>query len=893
MPFEVGSTIDRYHLEALLGEGGMGRVFRAHDAKLGRRVALKILHAPGQGAAPNPDAASRMVREARAAAAFNHRSVVAVYDVGEIDGWPYIAMELVEGTLLRAFVGDPDVPLEQRVAWLLDVARGLAAAHRAGLVHRDVKPENVMIDREGAAKILDFGIARRADGDAVDPIARTSAANLPVVTAEGVIVGTLPYMAPEQVRGAMIDGRCDQFAWGAMAYELLAGKVPWRFTGGPQLVAEILEAKVTPLREVAPAVDPLVAAAVERALRPARDERFPTMDDLVAFVTGGSGPVVVPSSPASRVSIVSSGSGATSEPLAKTELAASGTVEPPARASSPRWPLVGLGVAVIAGAALLLAHPWSAPAPGSAPASASASASALASAPALTLTPGPLPEGRAARAAYSAALQSFRDGQSDEWRRNLEAVVAADPSFGAAYLWLGHIWLGEDDPRARGYFAKAQQHRATLGEVDAALLDALEPRFRDPPARGERLARMEKLGARYPRDATVQYMLGLAHLALYRYEDAGVAFDRALEVDPHFAFGYVNRIFIARSEGDVAKAEGLVDRCEEACPTTIDCRGERLELDSALGRCDAMVKEARAIVAREAASAGVLELEADAMAALGDPRATVIEMLQRANDTETEDRDYNTAQRRVEVDVYYGDLAAALRDSADAEATTTGHPDRNPVDILVERLGILSETGDKAALRALVPSVRGRIGAWEGGAGAAAGVDVRRYEVLAGLATRDDLRARREAFMKARQAARDRDGSKREPFWDWEAGYAATALDAKDAQEALELLAKLGPVPRGASLVPAALAHLGHAYVLAGRWADAVAPLRTATSACNALQWPREAILARFDLATALEHTDGAAAARPVYQSVVDRWGSARPRSVTGDAAKARLRSPP
>ncbi|HEY6459307.1 MAG TPA: serine/threonine-protein kinase, partial [Polyangiaceae bacterium] len=344
MPFEVGSTVDRYHLEALLGEGGMGRVFRAHDAKLGRRVALKILHAPGQGAAPNPDAASRMVREARAAAAFNHRSVVAIYDVGEIDGWPYIAMELVEGTPLRAFVGDASVPLEQRVAWLLDVARGLAAAHRAGLVHRDVKPENVMIDREGTAKILDFGIARRADGEVVDPIARTSAANLPAVTAEGVIVGTLPYMAPEQVRGDGIDGRCDQFAWGAMAYELLAGKLPWRFAGGPQLVAELLEAKVTPLRELVPTVDTLVATAVEKALRPAREERFPTMDDLLSFVTGGSGPVVIASSPASRVSIVSGESGDTSAPLAKTELAASGTLRPPAPAPSPspsrRWPLV-------------------------------------------------------------------------------------------------------------------------------------------------------------------------------------------------------------------------------------------------------------------------------------------------------------------------------------------------------------------------------------------------------------------------------------------------------------------------------------------------------------------------------------------------------------------------
>src|SRR5579863_5462590 len=135
---KVSDSVDRYVLEAEIGEGGMGRVYRALDPRLGRRVALKVLLADGRGQV-RVEAAARMMREARAAAAFNHPNVVAIYDVGEVDGSPYIAMELVSGHTLRAVSGDATVSSEKKLSWLMDVARGLAAAHRAGLVHRDIK----------------------------------------------------------------------------------------------------------------------------------------------------------------------------------------------------------------------------------------------------------------------------------------------------------------------------------------------------------------------------------------------------------------------------------------------------------------------------------------------------------------------------------------------------------------------------------------------------------------------------------------------------------------------------------------------------------------------------------------------------------------------------------
>lgn len=271
-----GDRIERYVIESVLGRGGMGEVYEAHDTRLGRRVALKLLLLGDTDAS----ARQRMEREARAAAAFEHPNAVVVYDVGEAEGSTYLAMELVRGRSMRAFVGDASIPTGRRLRWLCDVARALGAAHRAGLVHRDVKPDNVMIREDGAVKVLDFGIAKR-HRSSVDPTAPTeaSADSMGTITAQGVVVGTPLYSAPEQLRSDAIDGRVDQFAWGVMAYELLTGAVPWRTDAdGVALLAQILSSEPAPLAERAPGVAEPVAAAITRALRKRAEDRFPTID---------------------------------------------------------------------------------------------------------------------------------------------------------------------------------------------------------------------------------------------------------------------------------------------------------------------------------------------------------------------------------------------------------------------------------------------------------------------------------------------------------------------------------------------------------------------------------------------------------------------------------------
>jgi serine/threonine protein kinase len=275
-----GDTFERYTIEAPLGQGGMGCVYRAHDARLGRRVALKVISDGQRDGQADADANARLLREARAAAALDHPNAVSIFDVGEYEGTPFIVMELVLGRTLRGAVGDASVPAATSVAELGDVARALAVAHKRGLVHRDIKPENVMVREDGVVKVLDFGIARRLGGR-IDPHGGTETPALPTLTIEGVRLGTPFYMAPEQIRGDALDGRTDQFAWGVVSYELLAGRLPWRGSGDALAVmASVLTDRVdrAPLDQAA--VPGAIQDVILRALEKRPEDRFPSMDDV-------------------------------------------------------------------------------------------------------------------------------------------------------------------------------------------------------------------------------------------------------------------------------------------------------------------------------------------------------------------------------------------------------------------------------------------------------------------------------------------------------------------------------------------------------------------------------------------------------------------------------------
>jgi serine/threonine protein kinase len=218
MTLASGSKLGPYEILAPLGAGGMGEVYRARDPRLGREVAIKVLPA---SFSTDPDRLRRFEQEARAAGVLNHPNVTAVYDIGTVDGAPYVVSELLEGETLRSRLAGGALGPRRAIDYAIQIAHGLAAAHEKGIVHRDLKPENLFVTKDGRVKILDFGLAKLTQPDASGP--QTSFPTATAGTEPGVVMGTLGYMSPEQVRGRPADPRSDIFAFGAILYELLSG----------------------------------------------------------------------------------------------------------------------------------------------------------------------------------------------------------------------------------------------------------------------------------------------------------------------------------------------------------------------------------------------------------------------------------------------------------------------------------------------------------------------------------------------------------------------------------------------------------------------------------------------------------------------------------------------
>ena len=223
MALAPGTELGPYEIIAPVGSGGMGEVYRARDTRLDRLVAIKILPASVAG---DPDRLARFAREAKAVAALSHPNVLSIHDFGTSDGISYAVTELLDGATLRERLASGPVPMQKAIDITVQIARGLSAAHDKGIVHRDLKPENLFLTRDGHLKILDFGLAKQTTpSSAVDG---QTALN----TEAGVVMGTVGYMSPEQVRGESVDGRTDLFACGVVLYELLTGPpVSARHTG--------------------------------------------------------------------------------------------------------------------------------------------------------------------------------------------------------------------------------------------------------------------------------------------------------------------------------------------------------------------------------------------------------------------------------------------------------------------------------------------------------------------------------------------------------------------------------------------------------------------------------------------------------------------------------------
>ncbi len=257
----------RYAIEEILGRGGMAGVYRAHDSVLERDVALKVLN---PSLLDDEEHVARFRREARAIAALSHPNLVTVIDRGQVDDCEFIVFELVRGGTLKDLLAkERALPVAEALGHVRQAARGLGYAHAHGVVHRDVKPQNVLVDELGTAKVTDFGIARLLEHDGG-------------ITESGTIMGTSDYLSPEQATGKDVDERSDQYSLGALLFELLTGEVPYEGEGMVAVALKHVHDPVPSVRTRRPEVSPEVDALVRRAMAKRPEDRFPTLDDFIA-----------------------------------------------------------------------------------------------------------------------------------------------------------------------------------------------------------------------------------------------------------------------------------------------------------------------------------------------------------------------------------------------------------------------------------------------------------------------------------------------------------------------------------------------------------------------------------------------------------------------------------
>ena len=875
-----GDLVGPYEIRGFLGQGGMGQVYKAFDPRLERTVALKIIVVPDRDSNDSErlvgEFSARLLREARAVASLSHPNVVGIYDVGESQVGDsgarlYLAMEFVVGSTLRTLAINTEVPVARKLRWLVDVARALEVAHRAGLVHRDVKPENVMIREDGTVKVLDFGIARRtmsAEGDQQ---------KLDTVTGGGSIAGTPVYMAPEQIKGRDVDARCDQFAWGVMAYELLAGDRPWPDNGDVlQLVAKVLTDPPPPLAERAKDVPAVVEQTITRALAKEPTARFASMADVADAIepfamqtTGGDRVRITP-----RISDADhpSAFAATTRVPTSVSVPPAGDATPPAeqtthrKEAAPR-PGAGTGrkLAQLAVPLVLIG------ALGTAVALVKKSntnlvVSADASRPLSTV-----PE---AEATYKEAMQLWHDGATGKSRTMLRRAVELDPMFAAAHLQLAIQTVQDDPASAQASFQSAFEHRHMLVERDAALLEACEPYVRPHPDLDEWETRLTSAVFQFPRDAELQFFLGRAREKQGTDEPAKAAYEAAVRLDPGFVPALAALANAERNLGHVQDALGVTERCLKRSPVASTCLETRYRLLSDLGECHGAREAAAQWRTLEPTSTSAYTAFARALYADGAPRPSVEEALGREWALYPPEKRASSEQwDRMYLAIVDGDLAKADQLARDFEANLPATADQYDHAMPSRvRINVLYESEDVAAAAKVAHGFLDRMDAWATYP-FAQDSSISFYEPLYrnGEIKKADLERERARWVereKQRLAGGDRSPRAAWGMWTIWGGFAETK---EEALEAIGRMPKV-PLPGGSRRTVYLDFAIGKVYALVGRPDEALPSLTRVTSTCSSLEDAMLVARARYYLGMAHEANGEKAEARAAYERVVSAW---------------------
>jgi serine/threonine-protein kinase len=711
-----------------------------------------------------------------------------------------------------------------------------------------------MVTRDGDVKILDFGLAKLF-ADPGSPTELENQATQTSVTEAGVVVGTLTYMSPEQASGASLDARSDVFSLGVVLYEMVTGRRPFAGATRRELLAAVLrDEPPVPSRQNA-SVGPALERVILRCLRKKPEERFASAEEVLAALEGGDAP-------------------APRRPVGPARMAL----------------VVGAGV-IVAVAALSFGVRQSAHTLGSSTPAAPASIASAAPVPtAITDLPEPKTTNAEAAALYRSALQLLRDASIALGQTKLQRAVQLDPSFAAAHVQILLTYGSTDDEAARRSLAAATQSRSLLSERDAAILETRRPEIvasgaADPQATWNR---WKALVDRFPGDAEIVAVSAVAAQAANRKQDADAAIDRAIALDPKFAYAYVVLANLRLDEDDLDAVLAAGTRCMQVSPSATSCVLKHFTVLARQGKCGELLADARQIVAVEPDSPSGYQALATALFSTWAPPEAVEGALR------------HQAERIVDPDqraqtVLLADVAKPIMQADFGEVVARFTPEMQRLrahptaqwHLMWAQGGevmFLDEMGDHARAADLADDYMRRTAglmntSWEVWTSSfLLGIQLRMHRI-----SEAEYHASRDRIYKEAQKTED-------PVAAWLDVYAVGAGVAHSADEAREALAAQPQGVRLPSLEGDIISagYLGQTYLLAGRLDDAIPMLRRAVASCP---YPDGAIWFRLwaaePLGEALEQKgdkDGACAA---YAEVLSRWGNAKPRSVTADAARA------
>ncbi len=514
-----GRTVSHYEIVEKIGEGGMGEVYLARDTVLERTVALKVLPADKSA---DPERRRRFLTEARAASGLSHPGIITVYDVVSEGGHDHIVMEYVQGVPLHRWIPAGGLPPAKAAAYALQIAEAVAAAHAAGVIHRDLKPGNVMVTPDERVKVLDFGLAKR------DPwLSAAGDETLPAATRAGTVMGTVEYMAPEQALGGEVDGRADVFSLGVMLFEMLTGRRPFRGSN-PVAVVQQMQEGPPPIADLRPDLPPALAEVVRTAMAREPADRYASMAQMAAAVREAAEPL----EPASRSP--SSGSGIPEAATAPLPTQPTRDSSEPFGSARPRRSRRGVLVAaaVLAAALVVVAVP----------AGRRAVVGWLAAEvePPAAAAPDP---GLGALEPYELYTRGLgflerydKEGYIDRAIDSFQRAITAKPDYAAAYAGLATAhWRRYRERRDRADLDRAEQQAKRSMELDGQLTAAQAIHGQVLGEQGDLEAAREifdRILLQDPHNVAALRGLGGVHRQQERWQEAEAVFARAIEVAP-------------------------------------------------------------------------------------------------------------------------------------------------------------------------------------------------------------------------------------------------------------------------------------------------------------------------------------------------------------------------